>query len=112
MNKVRLSFIFPCSILALLLISAVFVIGQQPTPQTRAEIKIDPAIFDGYTGQYEDSINLAGTIFSFFREGDKFYVRVTNQDKIEIFAASESKFFLKDPPAECEFIRDVNGHAT
>jgi len=112
MNKVRLSFIFPCSILALLLISAVFVIGQQPTPQTRAEIKIDPAIFDGYTGQYEDSIDLAGTIFSFFREGDKFYVRVTNQDKIEIFAASESKFFLKDPPAECEFIKDVNGHAT
>src|SRR6185369_17688296 len=99
-------------IISLLFLSTFIAIGQEPARQTPPEVKINPAVFDAYTGQYEDAQNLAGTIFSFFREGDKFYVRVTNQDKIEIFAASESKFFLKDPPAECEFIKDVNGHAT
>lgn len=112
MNKVRLSFILSYSIPAILLVSAAVVSAQQPTPQVRAEVKIDPAAFDAYTGQYEDSANLAGTVFSFFREGDKFYVRVTNQDKIEIFPASDSRFFLKSPSAECEFLRDANGHVT
>ena len=88
--------------------------GQQPAPQQKPPnaVKIDPQIFDAYTGQYEDAVNLGGIVFSFFREGDNFYVRVTNQDKIEIFPASETKFFLKDPVAEAEFLRDANGRVT
>ncbi len=66
---------------AFLLITALFTLwllptsAQQPAPQpTPVEIKIDPATFDAYTGQYEDAANLGGTIFSFFREGDKYYL--------------------------------------
>src|SRR5688572_13486290 len=85
----------------------------QPTPQpTPVEIKIDPAKFDPYVGQYEDAVNLGGTIFSFFREGDKFYGQVTNQDKFEIYPSSETKFFLKVFPAEAEFVRDASGRVT
>lgn len=113
MHQYVRSNIFSSVTVSLLFLSTLVVFGQQPAP---AEIKIDPAIFDAYTGQYEDAMNLAGTVFSFFREGDKFYVRVTNQDKIEVFAASESKFFLRSAPtavfAECEFLRDVTGHVT
>ncbi len=89
------------------------VLAQQPTPQpTPVEVKIDPKIFDAYVGQYEDAANLGGTIFSFFREGDKFYGQVTNQDKFEVFPLSETKFFLKITVAEAEFVRGDGGRVT
>jgi len=89
------------------------VVGQQPALQlTPVAIKIDPKIFDAYTGQYEDKVNLAGVTFSFFRDGDKYYGRVTNQDRFEMFPSSETKFFPKDIPADAEFTRDSSGTVT
>lgn len=97
-------------IFAILILSVLVASGQQPTPPV--EVKIDPAVFDAYAGQYEDKANLGDIVFSFFREGDKFYIRVTNQSPIQIFPASESKFFLKTPVADCEFVRDPSGQVT
>ncbi len=77
------------------------------TPQP-AEIKINPQIFDAYVGQYQDARD-SEFIFSFFREGDKFYGQVTDQRRFEIFPSSESKFFLKDLDAQVSFIRDAGG---
>jgi putative CocE/NonD family hydrolase len=92
---------------------AHFAAAQTPATQpTPAEIKIDAAKFDAYVGQYEDAANLGGLIFSFFREGDKFYLRLTNDDKIEIFPLAENKFFLKLFPAEAEFPRGVDGRVS
>jgi len=48
-----------------------------PTPQP-VEIKIRPEVFDAYIGQYQDAGD-AEFIFSFFREGDKFYGQATDQ---------------------------------
>ena len=101
-------------------LALLFFLGQdstrvlaQTTPQpTPVEIKIEPQIFDAFAGQYEDAENLGGTIFSFFREGEKFFLQVTNQDKIEIFPSAENKFFLKMIPAGAEFVRDANGRVT
>lgn len=85
-------------------------LAQQAVPQpTPVEIKIDPASFDVYTGQYEDAVNLGGAIFSFFREGDKYYVRVINQDRLEIFPSASGAFFAKALPATAEFNRDAGG---
>lgn len=87
--------------------------AQPPATQSApAEVKINPKIFDAYVGQYEDAPNLGGLVFSFFREGDKFYLQPTNQDKVEIFPASETKFFLKAFPAEAQFVKDANGRVT
>lgn len=84
--------------------------AQTPTPNSSpVAIALDPKTFDAYTGQYEDAVNIPGTIFSFFREGEKFYLRVTNQDKIEIFPTSETEFFLKVVPAKLQFVRDASG---
>ncbi len=92
---------------------APFALAQTPIPQpTPVEIKIDPKIFDAYAGQYEDAANLGGTIFSFFREGDKFYARLTNQEKLEIFPFSENKFFLKIADDQAEFVRNASGRVT
>jgi uncharacterized protein len=89
---------------------ATVTFAQQPAPQqTPVEVKIDPKIFDSYVGQYEDPADVGGAIFSFFREGKKFYLRVTNYDKLEIFPSTENKFFPKLFPAEAEFERDSGG---
>jgi uncharacterized protein len=82
--------------------------AQQPKP---AEVKIDPAKFDDYVGQYMFPDN-PDVVFSFFREGEKFYVQPTNQGRLEIFPASETKFFLKQIDADTTFIRDAQGKVT
>lgn len=85
--------------------------AQQASPPP-AEIKIDPESFDAFVGQYEDAENLGGLVFSFFREGDKFFLQVTNQDRIEIFPSAENKFFLKEITAAAEFLRDADGRVS
>ncbi len=100
------------SLFALLFTSSfsLRIAAQQPAAQpTPVEIKIDPAKFDAFVGQYEDAVNLSGSVFSFFREGDKFYGQVTNQDRFELAATAENKFFPKEIPATAEFVRDATG---
>src|ERR1043166_553471 len=76
-----------------------------------AEVKIDPRKFDELVGQYAfaESPDL---VLSFFREGDKFFVQATNQGRIEIFPASETKFFVKIFDADATFTRDGGGKVT
>src|SRR5829696_3516423 len=97
--------------LLILVASGFHVSAQQPAPQpTPVAIKIAPEAFDPFVGQYEDPVNLGGTIFSFFREGEKFYLRITNQDKIEIAPLAPNKFFLMPAPrGDVEFVRDATG---
>jgi putative CocE/NonD family hydrolase len=88
-------------------------LAQQPAAQpTPVEIKLEAAKFDPYVGQYENPTELPGIKISFFREGDKFYARVSNQDRVEIFASAETKFFLRARPADAEFLRDAAGNVT
>jgi len=79
--------------------------AQVPTP---AEVKIAPAVFDTYVGQYQPASD-PDMIFSIFREDGHFYVQPTDQAKVEIFAESESRFFVKDFPAAVDFVRGADG---
>src|SRR5262245_58748898 len=100
--------------LILCLVLSNAVVAQQPAPQpTPVAIKIAPEAFDPFVGQYEDAVNLGGIVFSFFREGDTLYGRVTNQDRFEVLPFADTKFFKKDPPiGEAEFLRDAAGRVT
>jgi uncharacterized protein len=99
------------SALCLSLTLSLTSVGQQPAAQpAAAEIRIEPATFDPYVGQYEDQANLGGTIFSFFREGERYYLQVTNQDRIEIFPSAANVFFMKETRGgNAEFLRDGTG---
>lgn len=105
MHKLSVSL---CLFVVLFCVSNLF--GQTPAPQpTPVAVKIEASSFDRFVGQYEDAANLAGTIFSFFREGEKFYLRVTNQDKVEIFPASPTRFFSTEVGFENEFMIGADG---
>jgi uncharacterized protein len=82
--------------------------GQDSRP---AEIKIDPVKFDEFVGQYTFTES-PDFVLSFFREGDKFFLQATNQGRIEIFPASETKFFVKIFDADATFTRDASGKVT
>ncbi|HET8674685.1 MAG TPA: serine hydrolase, partial [Blastocatellia bacterium] len=78
-------------------------------PADRKAIKIDPAIFDAYVGEYQLTPALVLTVS---REGDKFMAQATGQPKVEIFAETETKFFLTIIDAQLEFVKGADGKVT
>jgi hypothetical protein len=72
--------------------------GERFQDANPVQVQIDPAKFDEYVGQYA-LVSEPDIVFSFFREGEKFYLQVTDQDRVEIFPASDTRFFLKVAPA-------------
>ncbi|HKO97388.1 MAG TPA: serine hydrolase [Pyrinomonadaceae bacterium] len=77
--------------------------------RVRKVIKQNPEIYDAYVGEYELNPN---RIFVVSREGDRLFIDVPRGSKTEMFPESKSKFFLKAPDAQIEFVMDKNGQVT
>jgi CubicO group peptidase (beta-lactamase class C family) len=84
-------------------------------PRERVIVKVDPAIYDSYVGEYEIA---PGFILFVSREGDKLFSRamptptppsMVDQPKSEMFAESETTFFVKDADASFTFVRNDKG---
>ena len=64
----------------------------------RVEVRVDPGILDSYVGEYQFEA-LDNRIFTVMREGGKLFFTSTGGSKrMELFAESESTFFLKIRP--------------
>jgi D-alanyl-D-alanine carboxypeptidase len=81
----------------------------EPLPKERQEVRLNPAVYDAYAGEYELAPTFSITVT---REGDRIFAQPTGQPKLEIFPASETRFFLKEVDAEIEFVRDADGRVT
>lgn len=70
------------------------------------EVAVDSAVLKTYVGKYEmrPGFNLMIT-----REGNRLYGQATGQGKLDLFAESQNKFFLKAVPVEIEFIKNEKG---
>jgi CubicO group peptidase (beta-lactamase class C family) len=72
-------------------------------------VAIDPKVLDGLVGSYA----LAPTfVLTFTKEDGKFYTQATGQPKFEVFAKSNTEFFLKVVDAQLTFITGPDGKAT
>jgi hypothetical protein len=92
-------------LLALLTVPGVaYLRSRQQTPEQpqRTEVKINPESFDRFVGQYI-SDNDPDSIFSVWREEDRFYVQRPDGPKIQIFAEGETKFFTRIIDAQVFF---------
>jgi len=78
-------------------------------PKERQAIKLDPALYDAYVGEYELSPNFSITIT---HEGDQIFGQPTGELKRELFPESETLFFLKVVDAQLEFVRGADGKVT
>ena len=74
--------------------------------EEKKTIAVDEVILEKYVGQYELQ---PGFIITFTREGNRLYTQATGQPKFEVFAESETKFFLKVVDAKVEFVPDADG---
>lgn len=72
----------------------------------RSVAKVDPALYDGYVGEYELQ---PGFVLSVTREGDRLMTQATGQAKVEVFPSSETEFFLKVVDAQLTFVRGADG---
>jgi CubicO group peptidase (beta-lactamase class C family) len=83
----------------------VWVKTNQPLP-TIMEIDVDERILQTYVGDYELGPNFILTVT---KENNKLITQATGQGKIEIFAETETKFFVKVMDAQLEFVKDASG---
>jgi D-alanyl-D-alanine carboxypeptidase len=81
----------------------------KPLPAPRKEIALAPEVLDRYVGEYELAPGFTATIVN---EGGRLMSLVPGQPKVELFAESETKFFLKAVDAEIEFVADASGRVT
>lgn len=78
-------------------------------PTERKEIKVSPEILKQYVGTYEltPKFSLAITL-----EDGQLISQGTNQEKVPMFAESETMFFLKLVDAQIEFVKNEKGEVT
>jgi hypothetical protein len=77
-------------------------------PQKK-EVNVPEAVMDRYTGGYQIA---AGFTVKITREGDKMFAQGTGQNKVGIFAETETKFFVKVIDAQLEFVEDEKGNVS
>jgi CubicO group peptidase (beta-lactamase class C family) len=76
-------------------------------PKERKVAQVDPRIYDKYIGVYK--FTGADATITVTREGNQLFVRLTGQDRFEIFPKSETDFFLKVVDAQVTFEKDAAG---
>jgi hypothetical protein len=81
----------------------------KPLPAERQEIKLDPALFDQYVGEYELA---PGFFVVITKEDGKLMGQATGQPKVELYPEGETKFFLKVVDGQVEFVKSEDGKLT
>ena len=67
------------------------------------EVLVDPAVLEKYTGEYELTPTFKITVT---RDGQHLYAQASGQPRFEIFARSDTEFFLKVVDAQITFSPD------
>jgi CubicO group peptidase (beta-lactamase class C family) len=78
-------------------------------PPPRKEIQVSPQLLARYAGTYDLG---PGADVTMTVEGGRLMTQITGQPKFELFAESETRFFLKVIDAQVEFFVDPSGTVT
>lgn len=71
-----------------------------------AIIKLDPAVYQTYTGKYNLNANLVITVYL---DQSKIFAQATNQPAFEMFPVAENEFVLKELNARLTFVKEADG---
>ena len=78
-------------------------------PVLKKAIKLDPKIYDDYTGDYAVG---PGATFAVSREGDRLMFSAVGQPTVEAYPESELKFFFTVVDAQATFIKGEDGRVS
>ena len=79
---------------------------QEEVQKPRQEIRLDTSVIEAYEGRYRLP---DGMEMTFTMENDTFWLMLPGDQKFELFAESETKFFLKAFDAQCSFVKSSDG---
>lgn len=79
-----------------------------PKPPDRVVIKVDPRIYDAYTGEYEID---SASVVTVSRSGDKLFVEAGTQ-RMELLPISETVFVPKARDSQLTFVKNEKGVVT
>jgi len=68
---------------------------EQRRASGKVAVHVSPKVLESYVGKYQFE-TLDNRIFTVTHDGDKLFVQETGRPRREVFAESETKFFLKD----------------
>ena len=78
-------------------------------PKEKVIVSVDSKIYAGYAGQYQIAPNY---FLNITNESGKLFGQMTGQPKSELFAESETDFFLKESETEIKFVKNTQGKVT
>lgn len=84
----------------------LWVKTDKPLPTARAEVQLTEAQITPFVGEYA---LMPGFNIAISREGAQLFCQATGQPRIEMYAASPSRFFLKVVEADIEFYPNEQG---
>ena len=79
-------------------------------PQERKEITVPEDVLKNYVGEYE--LTSEQIVIKITFENGSLWGEPAGSPKRQLFAETESKFFLKSSPTEVTFQKDAGGHVT
>lgn len=85
------------------------VIGKETNktvPKAKKEVSLSEEILKLYRGKYEFNPNFIITVTT---KGNKIFAQATNQPQFQLFAETETKFFLKVVKADLDFNKNDDG---
>lgn len=78
-------------------------------PPEKVVVEIDPAVLTDYVGKYQLA---PGFVIIITYENGKLIAQPAGQQKNEMYAESETEFFLKTVEAQIKFVKDAQGKVT
>ncbi|MBC7950151.1 MAG: serine hydrolase [Chitinophagaceae bacterium] len=78
----------------------------KPIPSNEG-IAVDEKLLETYTGEYQVTPEFT---FAITREQGRLFLQGAGQERLELFAETESKFFLKVNDTQVEFVKDGSGN--
>jgi hypothetical protein len=88
------------------LVNSRYTMMRFSAPKPRKEVQLDAKLLERYTGEYRFTPNFSIVIT---REGTHLFGQATGQPRVELFAESETEFFLKAVDAQTTFVLDASG---
>lgn len=79
-------------------------------PYERKAVSVESSVLDKYVGEYKFTQPMTTIVVT--NESGKLFQKRNTEPKFEMFAESDSKFFLKNEDIQLTFVKDANGAVT